>query len=168
MKRMKTVFLALLLSFGATSLSATEDVIEFDNAEQERLYRQLVLELRCPKCQNQNIADSNAVVAKDMRHKTVELIKQGNDKQQVVDYMVNRYGQFAHYQPPVNIATSLLWLLPLGFALLAFVLLWRRSRQGATDTTDITDLVALDQELDALLHENKAENEPMQPGKEKE
>jgi len=153
MKLIYKLLVILSLALSAFGLQATEDVIEFKSAKEERLYRELILELRCPKCQNQNIADSNAVVAKDMRHKTIELVKQGSSKQEVIDYMVNRYGQFAHYRPPVNIATSLLWLLPLSFILLAFFLLWRRSRKSAPESkAEIPDIESLDKELESLIN----------------
>ena len=126
---MKILFITLFLTFSVATF-ATEDQVTFESKQQEELYKELIKELRCPKCQNQNIADSNAVVAKDMRVKTQELVDNGQNKQQVIDYMVNRYGQFAHYQPPLNLATSLLWLLPIGFIVLAGGLLIRRSRKN--------------------------------------
>ncbi len=130
---MKKLLISILLSAGLAltsgALQATEDQMTFENKQQEQLYKELIKELRCPKCQNQNIADSNAVVAKDMRVKTKELVDQGQDKEQVIDYMVNRYGQFAHYQPPLNVATSMLWLLPISFVLIAIMFLLRRSKK---------------------------------------
>lgn len=145
------ILLLLILSFSSIAF-ATEDVIDFESKKQEELYRVLVKELRCPKCQNQNIADSNAVVAKDMRVKTVELVKQGKNKQEVVDYMVDRYGQFAHYQPPLNSATVLLWVVPIGFMLLALLLLSRRSK-NKEDGISVAPVVEEDDELKALLEE---------------
>ena len=103
----------MLLTALALPATATEDLVQFESAEQQQLYRQLTAELRCPKCQNQNIADSNAVVAVDMRQKTYQLVQQGQNKQQVLDYMKQRYGDFVHYQPPFQLSTVLLWLLPV-------------------------------------------------------
>lgn len=132
---MKKLLISILFTTGLALTSgfvqATEDQMTFENKQQEQLYKELIKELRCPKCQNQNIADSNAVVAKDMRVKTKELVDQGQDKEQVIDYMVNRYGQFAHYQPPLNVATSMLWLLPISFVLIAIMFLIRRSKKAA-------------------------------------
>ncbi|HEX5792778.1 MAG TPA: cytochrome c-type biogenesis protein, partial [Rheinheimera sp.] len=90
--------LALLFSLTAPA----QEVLQFDNEAQRQLYQQLTAELRCPQCQNQNIADSHAVVAVDMRQKTYQLIREGKDRQQVLEYMINRYGDFVHYLPPVN------------------------------------------------------------------
>ncbi|MDG6234722.1 cytochrome c-type biogenesis protein CcmH [Glaesserella parasuis] len=108
---MKKLF-ALLLLVSALSIAST-DIQQFDNAQQESDYRALIQELRCPQCQNNNIADSNATIATDMRNKTLELLKQGKSKDEVVGYMVERYGNFVTYDPPITPATILLWLMPL-------------------------------------------------------
>lgn len=152
-----------LLSHKAFSF---DDMVKFENPKQEAEYRELIKELRCPKCQNQNIADSNAIVAKDMRAKTLLLLQEGKNKQQVVDYMVNRYGQFAHYRPPVNVATIMLWAIPVGFILMCIILLWRRSRHSVQPENS-ADTSGLNSELDSLLDEvsdlqnaNKTRNNP--------
>ncbi|MDU0114620.1 cytochrome c-type biogenesis protein [Psychrosphaera aquimarina] len=139
-----------LLLLSNIAQATTEDQISFKSEQQKQLYLELTAELRCPKCQNQNIADSNAVVAKDMRVKTKQLLDEGQNKQQVIDYMINRYGQFAHYQPPFNAATSMLWLLPIGFILFAgFVQVKRsKSKQQVDEPTNLSDL---DDELAQLL-----------------
>ena len=125
--------LTLLLFVLSFSLSA-EDVLQFDNEQQRKLYQQLTAELRCPQCQNQNIADSHAIVAVDMRQKTYQLVREGKDRDQVLDYMINRYGDFVHYLPPVNRYTLWLWLLPL-LVLLALLAtgVYRRSKQQSTE-----------------------------------
>lgn len=167
---MKRLLISILFTAGLALNSgfaqATEDQMTFENKQQEQLYKELIKELRCPKCQNQNIADSNAVVAKDMRVKTKELVDQGQDKDQVIDYMVNRYGQFAHYQPPLNVATSMLWLLPISFVLFAIVFLIRRSKktaplaaqQAEKDTAqEATNQEKLNKQLDEELAQLMAE-----------
>lgn len=131
--------------------ATTEDQINFKSEQQKQTYLELTAELRCPKCQNQNIADSNAVVAKDMRVKTKQLLDDGQNKQQVIDYMVNRYGQFAHYQPPFNIATSMLWLMPIGFILLAGLVQINRSKSKGQTSDVQTSLSTLDDDLAKLL-----------------
>lgn len=84
----------------------------FEDPEDVKRFQQLAEELRCPKCQNQNLADSNAPVASDMRGKMYELMQDGQSNQEVVDYMVARYGDFVHYKPPVRGSTYLLWAGP--------------------------------------------------------
>ncbi|MGY3932222.1 cytochrome c heme lyase subunit CcmL [Aeromonas encheleia] len=113
---MKTLIASLLLLaglFGAGQARAAIDVYSFDSDAQEQTFRELTKELRCPKCQNQDIADSNAGLAKDLRDKTYQMVREGKDKQEVVDYMVARYGNFILYDPPMMASTLILWLGPL-------------------------------------------------------
>lgn len=105
---------------------------EFETAAQQQLYHELINELRCPKCQNQTIADSDAPLAKDLRDRSYEMVMAGQTKQQVIDFMVARYGDFVHYQPPMQWSTSILWLAPLlviGFGVLAIVLMVRTQKK---------------------------------------
>lgn len=108
--RLLSLLLGLILSWGVL---ATIDTYRFSSVEQEQQYRALTEQLRCPKCQNNSIADSNATIAADMRAKVYELMQQGYSKQQIVDYMVARYGNFVTYEPPVTAATIILWAGPL-------------------------------------------------------
>ncbi|MBN6383908.1 cytochrome c-type biogenesis protein, partial [Salmonella enterica] len=70
-------------------------------------------QLRCPKCQNNSIADSNAMIATDMRRRVYDLMQEGKSRQEIIDYMVARYGNFVTYDPPLTPLTVLLWVLPL-------------------------------------------------------
>lgn len=117
---------ALLLSF---SVLASSEVLRFDNATQEQQFRELTMQLRCPKCQNNSIADSNSMIASDMRQKVYELMQQGQTKEQVVDYMVDRYGYFVTYEPPITPFTVLLWLLPALFLAMGSWVIIRRARR---------------------------------------
>ncbi|QGZ30524.1 cytochrome c-type biogenesis protein [Stutzerimonas stutzeri] len=138
MKQLVQVFLLTLCLVGGAR--AAIDAYEFkDEAERER-YRTLVEELRCPKCQNQNIADSNAPIAMDLRREIYRMLEEGQSNDQIVDYLVARYGDFVRYKPPVNTKTLVLWygpfaLLVLGFGVLAFILIRRRR---ATDPASNT------------------------------
>ena len=148
---MKALLAVLLLCAGLFSCGPlAEEVLQFDNDAQRDLYQQLTAELRCPQCQNQNIADSHAVVAVDMREKTYQLIREGKDRQQVLDYMINRYGDFVHYLPPVNRYTLWLWLLPLLMLLgLIAVGVFRRAQQSKQTPQDTAGNTAA--ELDQLI-----------------
>lgn len=155
---MKYFFLTLLFLISAAQ--ATQVLIEFKSPEQQALFKELTHELRCPKCQNQNIADSNAVVAVDMRNKTLELVQQGQDKAQVLEYMKSRYGDFVHYQPPLNKFTLILWLLPALMVVgLMVLLLVRRKAQGKAVVSEPTDQAQmqsepeLEQQLDQLIEQ---------------
>ncbi|WP_445765702.1 cytochrome c-type biogenesis protein [Rheinheimera sp.] len=127
----------LLVLLWLAAAAYAQEVLHFDSDAQRQAYQQLTAELRCPQCQNQNIADSNAIVAVDMRQKTYELVREGQNKQQVLDYMINRYGDFVHYQPPVNRYTIWLWLMPLLLLVLLLALgLYRRASQQAKQQRD--------------------------------
>lgn len=112
------------LNTGFTAIEARQ----FASPQQEKNYHTLTQELRCPQCQNNNIADSNATIAVDMRDKVFELLQQGYSKQQVVDYMVARYGNFITYAPPLTPATAILWLALLSLILFGILLVWRRNK----------------------------------------
>jgi cytochrome c-type biogenesis protein CcmH len=99
----------------------------FEDPNDRKTFLKLTAELRCPMCQNQNIADSDAMIAHDMRRKVYQLMLQGSSEQQVIDYMKARYGDFVHYQPPVTPVTIWLWALPVLFAVVMMgVFLMRR------------------------------------------
>ena len=130
------LLMTLLLAGGAR---AAIDAYEFrDEAERAR-YRTLVEELRCPKCQNQNIADSNAPIAMDLRREIFRMLEENKSNDEIVEYLVDRYGDFVRYKPPVNAKTLLLWygpvgLLVLGFGVLAMILM-RRRRAGSANSS---------------------------------
>lgn len=118
------LFLTAFL-FSSVAFSAI-DALNFSSPQQESDYHQLTQSLRCPQCQNNNIADSNATIAVDMRGKVFELLQEGKSKNDVVDYMVARYGNFVTYDPPITASTLVLWIAPLLLVLLGVVFLLRR------------------------------------------
>lgn len=128
MIKLPTLLLGGLLLLANLSHANVQERFEFQSEQQQQLFRELTHELRCPKCQNQNIADSDAIVARDLRQKVFELVNQGQQKQQVIDYMVDRYGYFVHYKPPLTLGTLMLWLIPGLFLVLGLVVVWRRQR----------------------------------------
>lgn len=131
------LFLTALL-FSSMAFSAI-DALNFTSPQQESDYHQLTQSLRCPQCQNNNIADSNATIAVDMRGKVFELLQEGKSKNDVVDYMVARYGNFVTYDPPMTASTLVLWIAPLLFVLLGVVFLLRRKpkAQSAVKSQDV-------------------------------
>ena len=101
-------------------LQAAIESYEFESTQMEADYYRLVSELRCLVCQNQNLAGSNADLAKDLRRQTYEMLTQGNTPDQVVQYMIDRYGDFVLYRPRLKRDTLLLWFGP--FVMLVLVL----------------------------------------------
>ena len=141
------ILLALVL-FSAGVQADNIDTYSFATVAQEQQYRQLTASLRCPKCQNNSIADSNAMIAGDMRLKVYQLLQAGQTPEQVKAYMVARYGNFVSYQPPVTPSTLILWAGPALFVIIGALVIILRSRKRAVR-------VELDaeqqQRLDALL-----------------
>ncbi|MFC5707556.1 cytochrome c-type biogenesis protein [Aeromonas eucrenophila] len=157
---MKTLIASLLLMaglFGAGQARAAIDVYTFDSDAQEQTFRELTKELRCPKCQNQDIADSNAGLAKDLRDKTYQMVREGKDKQQVVDYMVARYGNFILYDPPMMASTLILWLGPLLVIVIGAATVVVRSRRRSPATVRAESALSEQEQarLAALLKEEE-------------
>ena len=105
--------LGLLMLVISGSALATIDVMQFKDEAQEQQFRQLTEQLRCPKCQNNSIADSNSMIATDLRQKVYELMQEGKSQKEIVDYMVARYGNFVTYEPPLTPLTGILWVMPV-------------------------------------------------------
>jgi len=135
---MKILLFALTLLLGSNAMAANIEVYKFEDPEQEAIYKDLIGELRCLVCQNQNIADSNAELAQDMRRKTYELVKSGKDKREVADFMAERYGDFVLYKPPFNATTALLWVGPFAFFFIAVWLMLRTIRARRADNETAT------------------------------
>lgn len=129
---MKRFLYALGLSIAFLSTAqASIDTYEFNSQAERERYRTLVEQLRCPKCQNQNIADSDAPISMDMRDEIYKQLKQGQSNEEIIGFLVDRYGDFVRYKPPVNKTTLLLWygpatLLGLGFLAVAIIVIRRR------------------------------------------
>lgn len=135
------------LSAGATNI----EVYQFDDPEQERAYKELTTELRCLVCQNQDIADSNAELAQDMRRKVFGMLKEGQDKQQIADFMVQRYGDFVLYKPPFDARTAVLWIGPFAFFIFAVWMMLRSIRKaGQRDRNIAIDSKQLEQAHELL------------------
>jgi cytochrome c-type biogenesis protein CcmH len=125
--------LLLIIAFTSFSVFAI-DIHQFETEQQRLDYQQLTEELRCLVCQNQNIADSDAGLAKDLRNEVAKLIKQGQNQVQITDYMVERYGDFVRYNPPMRTDTIILWLLPLLVFLIAVLMLIRTIKKNAANS----------------------------------
>lgn len=121
--------LGVLMLVISGSALATIDVMQFKDEAQEQQFRQLTEQLRCPKCQNNSIADSNSMIATDLRQKVYELMQEGKSQKEIVDYMVARYGNFVTYDPPLTPLTVLLWVMPVLAIGLGGWIIFARSRR---------------------------------------
>ena len=133
-----------LLCCSAVVFSAAIDVHDFSKIEQgvekEARYRQFIDELRCPKCQNQNLSGSNSPIAQDLRGELFRMVLEGQSDESIKTFMVDRYGNFVLYDPPMDKNTIILWGAPaiMLFLGLMIALMFKRSQrlQGAETLTE--------------------------------
>ena len=149
--------MSVMLALAANADAIVFGQYEFDDDEQLERYKQLIYELRCLVCQNQNIADSNAELAADLRREVHRMILEGKSSEDVIDFMVARYGDFVLYRPPLKAKTVLLWggpfVLGIGGVVLLLLQLHRRRR------TQTASMPLSDDErarLDTLLEKDDA------------
>lgn len=152
------ILLSMVLFTGTTY--GVIDSYQFSTPEQEQRFFELTNELRCPKCQNQTIGDSNAPIAQDLRREVHRLLNEGADNQTVVDFMLARYGDFVLYKPRVSGLNLILWLGPLLLllaGLIVLVVVVRRHKgavaesvQAAPDGHNAEEAL-LDQKLNRFL-----------------
>jgi cytochrome c-type biogenesis protein CcmH len=112
------------------SVQAAIETYQFDSPEQEARFRQLGYELRCPKCQNQAIGDSDAEISGDLRAEVYRMLKEGATDAEIKDFMVARYGRYVLYNPPLDQQTLVLWFGPAGLLVLGGILVVLRIRQS--------------------------------------
>ena len=106
------LWLASLPAFAQANQQADAAPLQFHNAAEETRFHALAQQLRCVMCQNQSLADSNALIALQLRHEVLDLMRQGQSDAQIKDYLVQRYGEFVLYQPKFETSTWLLWVGP--------------------------------------------------------
>ena len=114
------------------------EVSIFETEEQQSRYTQLIEDIRCPVCQGQSIGGSNSGLAKDLREKVREMILDGQSDPEIYSYMVERYGDFVVYKPPVNTKTYLLWFAPLFILILSLIFLFRSTRRNKEKTVNVS------------------------------
>jgi cytochrome c-type biogenesis protein CcmH len=125
---MMRIFLFLIFSLIIPATFAESmDLYPFPRASQQQQFQGLINQLRCMVCQNQNLADSNADLAKDLRRQVYEMVLANKSDQEIKQYMISRYGDFILFKPPFKIQTMVLWLAPFLFLLIGLLILWRRT-----------------------------------------
>jgi len=141
--------------------NAVIEIAPLSSEELEGRYRELIEELRCPKCQNQNLADSNSPISVDLREQVRVLLEEGKSDEEVVAYLVDRYGDFVRYRPAVKENTLVLWFGPAAVGLLGLLVIVsfiRRQRSVAMPKDDqlspeeqarLNDLLAHKEQEDA-------------------
>ena len=140
MKRLVSILaLCLLLGAGPVHAGVTLEAFKFDSKAEEQHFKDLIEELRCLVCQNQSLADSDAELAHDLRAEVYDMIQAGKSDDEIVEFLVERYGDFVLYNPPIKPANYLIWFGPFVLLLIAAIILLRSvRRQKRTAVTDIT------------------------------
>jgi len=144
------LFVWLLLGMAPLSATVTLESFTFESEAEELHFKDLIAEIRCLVCQNQSLADSDAELAHDLRAEVYSMLQEGRSDAEIVDFLVERYGDFVLYKPPLKPSTWFIWFGPFVLlAIAAFLLVraLRRQRQAPAD-----EISAADRErLDALL-----------------
>ncbi len=125
----KNILIACLLSVSLW-LHAAIETYRFDSPEQEARFRQLGYELRCPKCQNQAIGDSDAEISGDLRAEVYRMLKDGATDAEIKEFMVARFGRYVLYNPPLEKHTLILWFGPAVLLILGSIFVGLRIRQS--------------------------------------
>lgn len=125
----------LLIPLASLNANAVIETYEFSTPELEVRYKALSQELRCPKCQNQNIADSNAPISRDLRAILHEQLEAGASDEEIIIYLVDRYGEFVRYRPGIDNNTFWLWSAPLILFCMALTVVWLQIRGDRKETT---------------------------------
>jgi len=128
-KFISKLILLVLLSYSLNVAAAPIETFQFDSPDTERIFHKLSEELRCLVCQNQNIAESNADLAKDLRLEIYTMLSNGKTEDEIIGFMVNRYGDYVLYRPPVKPLTWMLWFGPAIIFVIGLIFVMRFLKQ---------------------------------------
>lgn len=122
---MKRWLIMVVAALSVSPVAAIDTGKAFDDPELQARYEKLISEVRCLKCQNQSIKDSNVFLAADLRREIRRMIAEGKTDPEIIDFLVTRYGEFALYRPRTSGKTLVLWLAPFLLVLLGVFALYR-------------------------------------------
>lgn len=132
----RTCLLLVFVLFSVAAVGQSRDVYQFDTRDMEERFQSLTAELRCPKCQNQNIADSNAPISEDMRNEVYRMMRQGASDDEITGALVSRFGEFVRYKPKVDGRTIMLWATPALVVFIGVLIVVMTVRRSGPKTTD--------------------------------
>ena len=155
MKQLKATFILSIIFVFSTTTYAAIEVYQFDDAEKTARFKKFTAELRCPKCQNQNIAGSNAEIARDLRTKLQQMLTANKSDDDIVQYMTERYGDFVLYEPRITAQTYLLWFGPFFLLAIALFIVYLIVRARNKRTTNIELNTKQQKQLDGLLNKKQ-------------
>ncbi|WP_435275210.1 cytochrome c-type biogenesis protein CcmH [Psychrobium sp. nBUS_13] len=159
---MKQLIIALMtfiiVLFSTESNSTSVETYTFSTSEYEVRFHKLNKILRCPKCQNQNLADSNSLISQDLRREVRRLLEEGRTDEQIMEYMVMRYGSFVLYKPKLDRVTYFLWYGPIGFGvfgviMVAYIVMRQRKRRGELQVANSQQ----ENDIDSLTEQEQAQ-----------
>ncbi len=138
---MTRFLIAFVLMCASAFALAIDEGQAFDDPEMQARYDKLIEEIRCLKCQNQSIKDSNAFLAGDLRQEVRRMIEEGMTDEEIATFLVDRYGEFALYRPRMSGKTLILWLAPFALLLFGAFALFRviRHRMALPANDDVTE-----------------------------
>ena len=152
------LLLCLLIGTGNVQAGVTLESFKFDSKAEEEHFKDLIEEIRCLVCQNQSLADSDAELAHDLRAEVYDMIQAGKDDEEIVTFLVARYGDFVLYNPPIKPGTWLIWFGPFVLLLIAAIVLMRAlRRQKNIQATEISSEERA--RLDAILGSTSPEQD---------
>lgn len=148
----------IVLSLAGQAMAAI-DVYEFPTEDERKRYQKFLEELRCPKCKNNNLAGTNSEIADDLRRELHKMVLEGKSDDEIIDFMVSRYGDFVLYRPPVQTNTIALWAGPVIFLLIGFgAIAWIVVRRRGLNAAETALTEEEQRQLAAILESEKADS----------
>ena len=151
-KLLNALLLAVAMLF-ATSATAAIETYQFATPEMADRFEDLTAELRCPKCQNQNLSDSDSIISKDLRRQVKTMVDAGKSDDEIRTFMVQRYGDFILYDPPFKMETLVLWLAPGVLVVIGLVVVVKVRRKKPAAPVALSDEEQA--QLDKLIKQKK-------------
>lgn len=155
MKMISAMLIVLVTTFSGPALANEGETLGFNDPVMEKRYQSLIKELRCPKCQNQNLADSNSQIAVDLRNEVYAMLQQGKADMEITSYMVERYGEFVLYRPKVNELTYILWFGPAVLLFIGVVIVVVVARKKSASKKELSLSAEQKAKLDDILKEKE-------------
>jgi cytochrome c-type biogenesis protein CcmH len=158
----RILFRIFFLVLWSGSAFAAIDSFEFSDDEEQARYQQFIDEMRCPKCDNQNLSGSNSAIAADLRKQIYDMVRSDKTDEEIVSYMVERYGDFILYKPRFTRSTVFLWGAPILFLLIGlliiFFLLKSRRRTAVSEHLSSSERVELQHILNQYAEKSINQN----------
>ena len=151
-KMLNALLLAMSMLFANSAVAAIE-TYQFTTPEMADRFEDLTAELRCPKCQNQNLSDSDSIISKDLRRQVKTMVDAGKSDDEIRTFMVQRYGDFILYDPPFKMETLVLWLAPGVLVVIGLVVVVKVRRKKPAAPVALSDEEKA--QLDKLIKQKK-------------